>query len=67
MATTQNRTTDDVRRDIEYEREQLVLAVDQLRSEATSFKRKLPKIAAGIVATIVAYKLTRVALRRIYG
>ena len=64
MATTQNRTTDDVRRDIEYEREQLVLAVDQLRSEATSFKRKLPKIAAGVVAAVVAYKVGKYLLLR---
>jgi hypothetical protein len=64
MATTQNRTTEDVRREIEHEREQLVLAVDQLRSEATSFKRKLPKIAAGVVAAVVAYRVGKYLLTR---
>ena len=64
MAATEDRTPEDIRRDIEHEREQLVQAVAALRTEATSFKAKLPKIAAGVVATIVAYKLIRVALRR---
>ena len=64
MATTRNRTADDVRRDIEHERELLVRAVEQLRSEATSFKAKLPRIAAGIVAAVVTYKVGKYLLTR---
>jgi len=48
------RTTDDVRREIEREREQLASAVDDLREAAdvtSKLREKLPAVAAGGVAT----------------
>ena len=53
------RSAEDVRRDIAREREQLVRAVEELRSEATSMKAKLPKIAGAALAGIAALKLLR--------
>ncbi len=50
MATADGRTTEQVRRDIETERERLATAVDDLRhglGEATNLKGKLPIVAAG--------------------
>jgi hypothetical protein len=47
--TAKSRTQDDVRREIEHEREQLVTAVEQLRS-ATNVKPLLRKVALGAVA-----------------
>ncbi len=44
------RTTDDVRREIEVEREQLASAVDELREAAdvtSKLRTKLPAVAAG--------------------
>jgi uncharacterized protein DUF3618 len=60
MATTQNRTPDDVRRDIEREREQLVRAVSNLRSDVANVKPLLKKVAIGagaLIATRIAVKL----------
>jgi hypothetical protein len=48
----EQRTPDDVRRDIAQEREELVLATTQLR-------RELPKVVAGALAAITALKLLR--------
>jgi hypothetical protein len=65
MATTSNRTTEDVRRDIEREREQLVHAVTNLRTDihrVTDMKPLLKKVAIGAVAVtavIVAFKISR--------
>ena len=59
------RTTEDVRRDIEREREQLVRAVTHLRSdlhEVTNVKPLLKKVAIGVgvlVAARIAFKLAR--------
>jgi hypothetical protein len=54
MAATNSRTAEDVRREIEAERDQLAAAVDDLRDgigEATNvgakLKAKLPAVAAG--------------------
>jgi hypothetical protein len=50
MATADGRTTEQVRRDIETERDRLATAVDDLRAgigEATNLKGKLPIVAAG--------------------
>jgi hypothetical protein len=54
MAATNSRTAEDVRREIEAERDQLAAAVDELRDnigEATNvgakLKAKLPAVAAG--------------------
>jgi hypothetical protein len=56
MAATNSRTAEDVRREIETERDQLAAAVDELRDgigEATNIgaklKAKLPVVAAGAV------------------
>jgi hypothetical protein len=54
MATRNGRTTDQVRQDIESERERLAVAVDDLRAgigEATSLKGKLPAAAAAAFGT----------------
>jgi actin-like ATPase involved in cell morphogenesis len=58
MATGNNRATEELRRQIEAEREGLATAVDTLRSEISEvtnvsekLKAKLPAAAAGAVAT----------------
>jgi hypothetical protein len=59
------RTTEDVRRDIEREREQLVRAVTHLRSdlhEVANVKPLLKKVVIGVgvlVAARIAFKLVR--------
>ena len=53
------RTPDDVRGDIEREREELVRAVENLRVEATDFQMKALRVAAVVVVAFVAYKLIR--------
>lgn len=50
MATAKTRTTDEVRRDIEAERQQLAGAVDDLRAGmdfTATLRSKLPIVAAG--------------------
>ena len=50
MAASNGRTAEQVRRDIESEREQLATAVDELRDEmdvSTKLRSKLPVVAAG--------------------
>ena len=62
MATTRDRTPDDVRRDIEREREQLVRAVSDLRSDVANVKPMLRKVAIGtgaLIAAGIAFKLLR--------
>ncbi len=51
------RTPEDVRRDIEREREQLVLAITDLR-------RGVPKVAAGALAAVAALKALKRLRRR---
>ena len=63
MATTRNRTTDDVRRDIEREREQLVRAVSDLRSDVANVKPLLKKVAIGAGALIAARIAVKLLLR----
>jgi hypothetical protein len=57
MSTPESRSADDVRRDIEAEREQLAQAVGSLREEAdkardvgTKLQQNLPAVAAGVFA-----------------
>jgi Protein of unknown function (DUF3618) len=60
MATT--RTPEDIRRDIEREREQLVRAVSNLRSDVANVKPMLRKVAIGtgaLIAAGIAFKLLR--------
>jgi hypothetical protein len=64
MATTRNRTPDDVRRDIEREREQLVRAVSDLRSDVANVKPLLKKVAIGAGALIVTRIAVKLLLRR---
>jgi hypothetical protein len=62
MATTRDRTAEDVRRDIEREREQLVRAVSNLRSDVANVKPMLRKAAIGagaLIAVGIAFKLLR--------
>lgn len=51
---SQTRGTEDVRRDISTEREQLVDAVDDLRTDVRSVARKIPAIAGAALAVGVA-------------
>jgi len=53
------RTPDDVRGDIEREREELVRAVENLRVEATSFQAKVLRIAAVVAVAVIVLKLIR--------
>jgi len=64
MATTRNRTPDDVRRDIEREREQLVRAVSNLRSDVANVKPLLKKVAIGAGALIATRLAVKLLLRR---
>jgi hypothetical protein len=54
MARLEERDTDQVRREISVEREQLVTAVDSLRAEmgfASKLRARLPLAAAGALGT----------------
>jgi hypothetical protein len=65
MATTGERKPEDVRQDIEREREQLVIAVEDLRKDihrVTNVKPLLRKVALGVAVfsvTMIAVKLVR--------
>jgi hypothetical protein len=65
MATTPDRKPEDVRVDIELERERLVYAVAELRRDlhkVTNVKPLLRKVAVGVAAfsvTMIAVKLAR--------
>jgi hypothetical protein len=57
MATTSDRKPEDVRQDIEREREELVVAVAELRRDlhaATNVKPLIRKVAIGVAAFSVA-------------
>jgi hypothetical protein len=58
------RSQEDVRRDIEREREQLVVSMTELRREATNIKAKLPKLAAGAVAAFATLKALKLVRRK---
>jgi len=65
MATTGERKPEDVRQDIEREREQLVIAVEDLRRDihrVTNVRPLLRKVALGVAVfsvTMIAVKLVR--------
>ena len=65
MATTGERKAEDVRQDIERERERLVIAVEDLRRDihrVTNVKPLLRKVAIGVAVfsvTMIAVKLVR--------
>ena len=68
MATTpRDRKPEDVRQDIERERERLVIAVEDLRRDlhrVTNVKPLLRKVAIGIAAFSVAMIALKLARRR---
>ena len=65
MATTRDRKPEDVRQDIELERERLVYAIGELRRDlhrVTNVKPLLRKVAIGVAVfsvTMIAVKLVR--------
>jgi hypothetical protein len=65
MATMRDRTTEDIRRDIAREREELVRAIAHLRGdirEVANVKPLLRKVAIGaaaVTAVVVAVKIVR--------
>ena len=67
MATTRNRTPEDIRREIEREREELVRAVSHLRSDVANVKPLLRKVAIGAGALIAARVAVKLLLRRRKG
>jgi hypothetical protein len=58
------RTVEDVRREIETEREDLSVAVGDLREEGAKLKSKLPVVAGGALASVVALKTLKRLIRR---
>lgn len=68
MATTpRDRKPEDVRQDIERERERLVIAVEDLRRDlhrVTNVKPLLRKVAIGVAAFSVAMIAVKLARRR---
>jgi hypothetical protein len=67
MATTGERKPEDVRQDIERERERLVVAVEDLRRDlhrVTNVKPLLRKVAIGVAAFSVAMIAVKLARRR---
>jgi hypothetical protein len=68
MATTpRDRRPEDVRQDIERERERLVIAVDDLRRDlhrVTNVKPLLRKVAIGVAAFSVAMIAVKLVRRR---
>lgn len=61
---TASRSPEQVRREIESERERLERAVGTLRDEAHDVKRRLPVIALSAVGTLLALKATARLFRR---
>ena len=58
------RGTDEVRREISTERQQLVAAVTDLRTDVRSAARKIPAIAGGALATGLALAAVVAAAKR---
>jgi hypothetical protein len=63
----QGRGTEEVRRDISTERQQLVDAVADLRTDVRSAARKIPAIAGGALATGLALAAVVAAAKRHRG
>ena len=60
-----DRTSDDIVRDIATEREELVVAIEDLRGGVRRLSRKLPIVAAGAFAVGVAAAGAVVGFRRL--
>jgi hypothetical protein len=58
-----DKASEQVRRELASEREQLGSAMDDLRNEVDALKRKLPYVAAGAVAAGVLLGVVRRLLR----
>ena len=58
-----DKATEQVRRELASEREELGSAMDDLRNEVDALKRKLPYVAAGAVAAGVLLGVVRRLLR----
>ena len=58
-----SRTTEDVKHEIETEREALGDAVGTLRGQALRVRRMLPFVAAGVAALVVAGLVSRRVFR----
>jgi hypothetical protein len=58
------RSTEEVRRELESERERLGQAARSLRSQAETVKRKLPVVALGAAGAAVALRLLTKLVRR---
>jgi outer membrane murein-binding lipoprotein Lpp len=56
-------STDELRKQIAAEREQLVAATSELRAEVDELKRKLPKVAAAVIAAGALVAIVRRVLR----
>jgi hypothetical protein len=52
-----------LQRELASERERLATAIDDLRSEVDELKRKLPYVAAAVIATGILVGLVRKKLR----
>jgi outer membrane murein-binding lipoprotein Lpp len=57
------RSADELRKELAAEREQLGAATRELRSEVDELKRKLPKVAAAVVAAGALVAIVRRVLR----
>jgi hypothetical protein len=67
MATTHDRKPEDVRQDIERERERLVIAVEDLRRDlhrVTNVKPLLRKVALGVAVFSVAMIVVKIVRGR---
>jgi outer membrane murein-binding lipoprotein Lpp len=57
------RSADELRKELAAEREQLGAATRELRAEVDELKRKLPKVAAAVVAAGALVAIVRRVLR----
>jgi hypothetical protein len=70
MAATSDRKPEDVRQEIEREREQLVIAVEDLRRDlhrVTNVKPLLRKVAIGVAVFSVTMIAVKIARRRFWS
>ncbi len=58
-----DKAAEQMRRELASERERLATAIDDLRSEVDELKRKLPYVAAAVIATGILVGLVRKRLR----
>jgi Protein of unknown function (DUF3618) len=54
-----DRSPDELRQELAAEREQLGIAVDELRARVDDLKRKVPIAAGALLAAVVLIKLAR--------